>query len=272
MADISTATVRAYIAARQQQGVVAVKGQRKGERLKDVSNAEINRELALLKRMYSLAIQAGVLFHKPHIPLLEERNVRAGFFEPAQLTAVLRHLPPEIRPVIQFAAITGWRVADEVLPLEWRQVHFDAGEVALDPHSTKNDDARTFPMTADLRALLQAQHVEHERLQQAGHLIPNVFWRLVAKGRGGEKTPRPIISFTKTWKAACRAAGCPGRIPHDLRRTAVRRFVRANIGDKVAMALSGHKTRSVFERYNIVSPGDLRDAARRLDAVVGGSG
>ena len=72
--------------------------------------------------------------------------------------------------------------------------------------------------------------------------------------------------FNKAWRKARVAAGCPGRIPHDFRRTAVRNLVRAAVPERVAMQLTGHKTRAVFERYNIVSPGDLRDAARRLDA------
>jgi integrase len=231
------------------------------------SPAEINRELALLKRMFSLAVQSGALFHRPHIPMLKESNVRKGFFESDQLSAVLKHLPESIRPVIRFAAITGWRIQSEVLPLEWRQVDWSGGEVRLDAGTTKNDEARTFPFTRALRTVLEVQWAEHERLKKQGQIVPYVFFREVADGRGGEKTPRKIIRFTKAWKTACLAAGCPGRIPHDLRRTAVRNLVRSGIPERVAMQLTGHKTRSVFERYNIVSDGDLKDAARRLDAV-----
>jgi integrase len=163
--------------------------------------------------------------------------------------------------------LPGRDIGEAQLPLEWRHVDFAGGEIRLDPGTTKNGEGRTFPMTRDLRTLLQRQHTEHQRFRKAGHILPQVFVREVANGRGGEKTPRPIIRFTKAWRRACLAAGCPGRIPHDLRRTAVRNLVRAGIPERVAMQMTGHKTRSVFERYNIVSDGDLKDAARRLDAV-----
>ena len=71
--------------------------------------------------------------------------------------------------------------------------------------------------------------------------------------------------FNKAWRKARMDAGCSGRIPQDFRRTAARNLARASVPECVTMQLTGHKTRAVFERYNIVSAGDLRDAARRLD-------
>jgi len=77
--------------------------------------------------------------------------------------------------------------------------------------------------------------------------------------------------YNHAWRKARVAAGCPGRIPHDFRRTAVRNSVRAGVPERVAMQMSGHKTRAVFERYNIVSPNDFRDAAERLDRYASGA-
>jgi integrase len=76
---------------------------------------------------------------------------------------VQAHLPSALQPVIEFAYITGWRIASEVLPLEWRQVDLRAGEVRLDVGTTKNGEGRVFPLTDDLRALLQAQHKARTR-------------------------------------------------------------------------------------------------------------
>ena len=134
------------------------------------SNAEINRETALLKRMFVLAMQAGKLLYRPHIPMLRENNVRTGFFEPEQYASVLAHLNEDVRPVIEFAYLTGWRIASEVLPLQWRQVDFAAGEVRLDPGTTKNSEGRTVFMTGQLRRLLEGLYARHRELRKDGHL------------------------------------------------------------------------------------------------------
>lgn len=267
LSDITTADVRAYVALRKSEPI-APPPKRKTPTAAPgrlTSNAQINRELQILKRCYSLAIAANRIFTRPQIVMLKESAPRAGFFDRDQVEAVCRHLPEVLADVVMFAFITGWRVPSEVLALEWRHVDFRAGVVMLDPGMTKNDAPRTFPMTGELRAILERRQTEHKALRKAGHLVTRVFVRLVAKGRGGPKAPRPITTFAKAWKDACRLAGCPGRIPHDLRRSAVRALVRASVPERVAMQLTGHKTRSVFERYNVVNETDLQEAVRRLE-------
>jgi integrase len=146
-------------------------------------------------------------------------------------------------------------------------VDFDRGDVTLDAGTTKNGEGRTFVMTLELRKLLEEQD---RRRKATGQIVPWVFFRMVGK-RGGraEERPRPITSFTKSWKNACRLAGCPGRIPHDFRRTAVRNFDRAGVARSVAMRIVGHKTEAIYRRYRIVDEQDLRDAAKLLDLLAG---
>jgi integrase len=205
--SLTTDRIRAYIAARQ-----AVVKQEDGSELPGAEAATINRELALLKRMFTLAVQAGKLHGKPHIPMLREDNIRRGFFEPGQFEAVRAALPVELRSVVTFAYITGWRLKSEVLPLEWRQVDWTGRAVRLDPGTTKNGEGRTFPFTSALEALLKERLVEHEALKKANRLVPLVFHRDGIR----------IRDLRRAWETACEAAGCPGRIPHDFRRTAVR--------------------------------------------------
>jgi integrase len=242
--QITTADVRRYVAARLAEGAAA---------------ATINRELAVLKRMFSIAVKDGRLHGKPHIPMLTENNTRRGFFEAAQFEAVRKQLPEALRPLVTFAYLTGWRVHSEILPLEWRQVDWSGRVVRLDPGTTKNRDGRSFPFTAALETLLKEQLVEHERLKKLDRIIARVFHR------DGE----PIKDFRKAWETACTAAGCPGRIPHDFRRTAVRNLERAGVSRSAAMAMVGHKTEAIYRRYAIVDSGVLREAATRIDEAAG---
>ena len=209
----------------------------------------------------SMAHRRPRSLHKPYITLLEERNTRKGFFEQHQLASVLAHLPAPLRPVITFAFITGWRICSEVLSLEWRQVDFAAGEIRLDPETTKNRDGRVFPMTGELRTLLDAQHAAAEHAKKDGHLSRG------SSSHGGDRTRRREITPADSRvhqgvEDACIADGCPGRIPHDFRRTAVRNMVRRGIPERVAMQLAGHKPRSVFDRYHIVAASPDQAGAR----------
>ena len=192
---ITTTHVRRFILYRQEAGA---------------SNAEINRELAALKRAFSLAVKDGKLMVKPHIPMLKENNVRTGFFERDEFERVRRYLPEYLKSVVTFAYITGWRIQSEIFPLEWRQVDFGAGRVMLDPGTTKNDEGRIFPFTSELRETLGRRRQATLSLQREKVIVcPWVFHR----------DGQVIKSCDKAWKTACRKAGVPGRLMHDFRRT-----------------------------------------------------
>ena len=77
----------------------------------------------------------------------------------------------------------------------------------------------------------------------------------------------PIKSIRQVWRTACKKAKLVGMIPHDFRRTAVRNLVRTGVPEKVAMMITGHETRSVLDRYHIVTGGDVREGLERLAAV-----
>jgi len=158
-----------------------------------------------------------------------------------------------------FAYYTGCRV-DEIRNLRWNQVNLAEKIVALNPMETKNEEGRPLYLNEDL---LNEMHNLHSNR----HLgCPYVF----------QRDGQQIKDSRWAWKNACIKAGLfriakdeqgkeikvPSKIFHDLRRTAVRDMVRSSVPERVAMRISGHKTRSVFDRYNIVSDKDLEEAAR----------
>jgi integrase len=136
--------------------------------------------------------------------------------------------------------------------------------VRLEPGTTKNDEARILPLTTELYETLAMQKSIRDTK------FPNCQW-LFFNESGGK-----IGRFQRSWRSACEAVGLasgdgePERLFHDLRRSGVRNLIWAGVPESVAMRISGHKTRSVFERCNIVSERDLHEAARKLENYVSG--
>ena len=186
--------------------------------------------------------------------------MRAGFFDRDQIEAVCKRLSEERAAAVRFCYITGWRSYSEVFTLRWSQADLKGGFVRLEPGTTKNREGRVFPLTPELRALLE-QRLEYTRRCERAQdkIIPYVFHR-----RG-----RRLKYMRRSWKTACKDAGVPGRLLHDLRRSAVRNLERAGVSRSVAMKMTGHKTESVYRRYAIVSESDLREAAVKLAAATG---
>ena len=226
--------------------------------------ATINRELAALRRAFRLAVQKGVLATRPEFTIPQEHNARVGFLEAEDADALWSELREPLRSLARFLYFTGWRKG-EALALTWANVDLAAGIVRLDVGTTKSGAGRTFPISVfpELEALLR----ERWRVRDG----------LFVFQRGGAR----VKDFYAAWHAAVRRAavrqvdgrevlvrpGLVGRIPHDLRRTAVRNLVRAGCSEHTAMKLTGHKTRAVFDRYDIVSEKDLTDGVAKLAAL-----
>jgi integrase len=249
--------------------------------------ATINRELAALGRMAALARRQYGLVSPFTVERLEERNVRTGFFDEDAFAAVCRALRPELAALATVARLTGWRKS-ELRSRQWRHVDFKSGWLRLEPEETKNREGRMFPLIPELRAVLEAQRSRVEAIQRdTKQVVPWVFCR---------DDGAPVGDFKKAWATACITAGFfrvdpvldeegkprvkrdgtpvvvkkPTKLVHDFRRTAVRNLIRAGIPETVAMKLTGHRTRSVFQRYAIVEEGMLREAGERLAAGLDG--
>jgi integrase len=156
-------------------------------------------------------------------------------------------LPKHLKDPVTFLYLSGWRVS-EMRTLEWRDIDLAGREVRLRAEVSKNKDGRVLPLRGELLEIVERTREKRQ---------PDCLF--VFQDRG-----EPIGDFRKAWKTACKAAGISAIIVHDLRRTAVRNMVRAGIPERIAMELSGHKTRRIFDRYNIVSNEDLAAATERL--------
>jgi integrase len=237
-ADLTSAHVNRYIDLRQEQGAAP---------------ATINRELSCLARSYSLALAATppLVSQKPGIQKLPEDNVREGFLEHHQYVLMRDELPDHQKLILVIGYHLGMR-RGEILKLRWDQVDWDANLIRLEKKQTKSKKARVAPLYGELRAWFDMAYAARD--SQCTFIIS---WQ--GHGIGEVKT---------AWKKARIRAGVPELLVHDLRRTAIRNMVRAGIPEKRAMQISGHKTRSVFDRYDIVDERDIQEDGQRLAAYL----
>ena len=218
-------------------------------------NAVINRSLACLRRMLKIAHEDRKIQNVHVIRLLKEPPARRGFVTDEQFDQLLKLLPTHLRPLIVFLFFCGVRSEAEAMAIEWPQVDLVAGLIRL--HETKNDEPRVVPLPSILTMMLR-------------EIEPKV-------GKVFDST-----NLRKEWMTACDACGLGRKIEvegkpydphyegltvHDLRRSAVRNLVRSGVPETVAMRISGHKTRSVFDRYAIASEGDLRKAMQKVETA-----
>jgi len=226
--------------------------------------AMINRSLQCLRRMLRIAHEDGKIMAVPKIRLLKEPGPRKGFLERAKLETLLKTLPSYLRPLIAFLYWTGVRKG-EALAIEWDQVDLDTGLIALHDDQTKNSEPRVIPLPSEVLAMLRGIKPKSGKVFDGSNLRSELEIACAAVGLGEralmetehERNDReePRIVRNKWYRYR-------GLIVHDLRRSAVRNLRLAGVAENVAMKISGHKTRAVFDRYNIVSTDDVRAAMR----------
>jgi integrase len=189
--------------------------------------------MAALKRMFRIGMYATPpkVFRLPKFPKLTENNIRTGFLEDAQYKKLITYCSDLwFQTIVEMGRTYGWRIS-ELLNLKAGQVDVNARTIRLEPGTTKNKDGREVTMTSSVLALL-TQCVAGKSAQSS------VFTRPDGK---------PVRDFRETWRNACKSAGVPDLLFHDLRRTAARNLRRAGIAEGVIMKIGGWRTRSVFD-------------------------
>ena len=232
-----------------------------------ILNPSFLNSLEVLNSMLHLGVRHKVVSadRMPVIEMHSPSEPRQGFIEREQYEKLLDALPEWLKPVLTFAFQTGWRKG-EILGLKWEHIDMKERQITLPSRMSKNGKAR--PIYADDLVYRVLEGQKQRQIEDGAEFFPLVFHRM--RSTGGSRTerkenahPERIGDFKKIWVKACKKAGLEGLLFHDLRRSGIREMVRSGYSERVAMEISGHRTRIVFDRYNIVSLEDQKAAAVR---------
>ena len=230
----------------------------KAERVKSVSRASVNRELAVAKRMFSLAVEWGVLGSNPVAavkPYREaERNFRA--LTPEECEQLIDGCNVKLQPFVVVALNTGLR-RGEMFRLQWSHVNLPGGSLTV--AESKSGKVRKVPLNAAARGALQALPPPRK-----GYVFP---------GRGGAMRD----NVRKAWDSACKRAGIQSvtlhpetgtrqvwpRV-HDLRHTFATNLVLGGVDLVTVKELMGHADISTTLRYAHPTPESKRNAVNSL--------
>ena len=230
-----------------------------------VTNGTINRELAVLKAAFRHGARSETIARVPMFPKrLTESRPRQGFVGEREYAVLAKNATvPWLRCFLALGFNFGMRKS-EMLALRVRNV--DLLDSWLSIEMSKNGEGRRIKLTEETRQLLVAC-VRGKKLDDF----------VLTRPDGGR-----VAQPRKDWYSLCCRSGFGKKLVeehddgttsthyeglqmHDLRRSAVRRLVRCGVSEKICMAISGHKTRSVFDRYNITNERDLEQAAKLLE-------
>ena len=239
--DVTATRIERYKAARLTAGRAA---------------ATVNRELAALRRTFTIALDQERLSTAPRIRLLAEQNAREGFTTREQFEKIVAELKPYLQDLTRFAYLVGWR-RGEVPTLEWPEVDYQGRRLRLRGAESKNGEPRYLPY-GDSPTLVEIIERRWQARTLTGDGARFVFHR------NGKR----IRDFRTAWEGATERAGCPDLLFHDLRRSAVNNLNAVNVPPKVAMQITGHKTMTTYQRYHIVRDDDTRAALSKVDAAV----
>ena len=190
-------------------------------------------------------------------PSLPTSPAREGFLTSAEVDAVVANLKQPVADLVHTLWITGWR-RREIQFLRWEDVNMQGGEIRLTESRSKTREPRMFPFAASrsLAAIMEARYAA--RSDSSVYVF--------------ERSPgKPVRDFREAWRLACEKAGVPGRVPHDLRRSRARALTRAHVSQSVAMRLLGHKTPSMFLRYDVTATEDLSQAVAAAENPTNGT-